>query len=67
MLREIKAKFVHDKLEPLEDLELCEGDEVTIIVSVTHKPQSLFGLLEGSVKIKGDIISPVDVGWNALQ
>jgi len=51
-------------------LELSEGEEVTILVKDTASspPKLLFGLLKGSVKIKGDIISPIDdAGWNALQ
>lgn len=70
MLREVKAKFIHGKIEPLEDLQLSEGEEVTILVKDTASspPKLLFGLLKGSVKIKGDIISPIDdAGWNALQ
>lgn len=66
MLREVKGRFVHGKIEPLEDVRLEEGEEVVILVSLKEKPQSLFGLLRGSATIKGDIISPVDVDWNAL-
>ncbi len=32
MPREVKAKYIHGKLEPMEDLELSEGEEVTISV-----------------------------------
>lgn len=67
MLRQIKGIFVQGKIEPLEDVPLEEGEEVVILISRKDKPQSLFGLLEGSVNIKGDIISPIDVSWNALQ
>lgn len=32
MAREVKAKYLHGKLEPMEDLDLKDGDEVTISV-----------------------------------
>lgn len=67
MLRQIKGIFVQGKIEPLEDVLLEEGEEVVILISRKDKPQSLFGLLEGSANIKGDIISPIDVNWNSLQ
>lgn len=67
MLRQIKGIFVQGKIEPLEDVLLEEGEEVVILISRKEKPQSLFGLLKGSANIKGDIISPIDVSWNALQ
>jgi prevent-host-death family protein len=37
---------------------------------VPHKPASkreLFGVLKGRVEIVGDIISPIDVEWEALK
>ena len=37
---------------------------------VPHKPpakRGLFGLLKGRVEIVGDIISPIDVEWEALK
>ena len=67
MLREVKGRFVQGKIEPLEDLVLDEGEEVVILIEVRDRPQSLFGLLQGSATIKGDIISPLDVVWGALQ
>lgn len=68
MPKEVRAKFIHGRIEPLEKLELEEGEEVTILVkdSQPHTPRSLFGLIPGTV-IKGDIISPLDVEWNALK
>jgi hypothetical protein len=36
---------------------------------VPHKPaqRSLLGLLKGRLEITGDIISPIDVEWEALK
>ena len=36
---------------------------------VPHKPskRSPFGIWKGKMKIKGDIISPIDVEWEALK
>ena len=69
MLREVKAKFVHGKIEPLEELDLKEGDEITIVITgaASSRPKLLFGMLPGIV-IKGDIMSPLeDVKWDALN
>ena len=67
MAREIRARFSHGKIEPLEEVHLEEGQEVTILVKEhqTHPPKLLFGMIPGTV-IKGDIISPLDVEWDAL-
>lgn len=32
-----------------------------------HKKPELFGLLKGRLEILGDIISPIDVEWEALK
>jgi predicted DNA-binding antitoxin AbrB/MazE fold protein len=32
MAREVKARFLHGKIEPLEELDLKEGDQITILV-----------------------------------
>ena len=37
MFREIRARFSQGKIEPLEDLELEEGDEIIITVRKIHK------------------------------
>jgi predicted DNA-binding antitoxin AbrB/MazE fold protein len=69
MVREIKARVSHGKIEPLEKLDLQEGDEVTILVKDTSPParKSLFGLIPGTI-IKGDIIAPLeDMEWEALE
>ena len=67
MLKKVRAKVLDGKIEPLEDLNLEEGEEITILIEVKQEAQSLFGLLRGFATIKGDIISPVDIGWDVLQ
>ena len=67
MLKKVRAKVLDGKIELLEDLNLEEGEEITILIEVKQEAQSLFGLLAGSATIKGDIISPVDIGWDVLQ
>ncbi len=37
MLREVRAKFIHGKLELMEDLGLSEGEEVTILMKDSDK------------------------------
>ncbi len=34
---------------------------------VELKPKSLLGLHEGLIKITGDIMSPIDVEWDAMK
>jgi prevent-host-death family protein len=36
-----------------------------LVPFVRQKPKSPFGALKGSVAIHGDIISPIDVEWEA--
>jgi len=31
------------------------------------KPKTLFGALKGTITVHGDIVSPIDVKWDALQ
>ncbi|MSO66884.1 MAG: type II toxin-antitoxin system Phd/YefM family antitoxin [Pseudolabrys sp.] len=41
-----------------------------LVELVPHKPKSmrgLLGLLKGDLVIKGDIISPIDVEWDAMK
>lgn len=43
------------------------GEPVTQLVPYKHKPETLYGVLKGSITIKGDIVSPLDVEWNAQR
>ena len=43
------------------------GKPLTQLVPYRQKPKSLFGLHKGMIEIKGDIVAPIDVDWEALQ
>ena len=43
------------------------GVPVAELAPVTKKPKTLFGFLKGRVQIHGDIVSPIDVEWEANQ
>ena len=69
MAREVKARFSQGKIEPLEKLDLKEGEEAVILVkdAPSDAPKLLFGMLPGAI-IKGDIVSPLDdAEWAALK
>ena len=66
---EFKAKClklmdeVAESGEPL--LITKNGKPVAELGPVTRKRRSLIGAHEGQIKILGDIISPIDVEWEA--
>lgn len=41
------------------------GVPVAKLVPYTETPSSLFGFMKQSLKIKGDIISPIEEKWDA--
>ena len=41
------------------------GRPVAKLVPYNEKPRSAFGFMAGTLTIDGDIISPIDVVWNA--
>ncbi len=41
------------------------GKPVSRLVPYRERPKSLFGIDRGRMKIVGDIISPIDVEWEA--
>ena len=43
------------------------GTPVAELIPARKKPEQLYGALKGSIEIKGDIISPLDVTWDALS
>ncbi len=43
------------------------GAPVARLAPVIRKPKTLFGALAGAVSVKGDIIAPVDVEWDAAR
>ena len=75
-MRTIKASEFKAKCLKIMD-EVAETGETVLItkngvpvaelVPIKHRPDTLFGALEGSVTILGDIIAPIDVEWDALS
>lgn len=43
------------------------GEPVSKLVPVRHKPKTLFGAHREKIVIKGDIVSPLDVEWEATR
>ena len=66
---EFKAKclkFVDRVAETGETLAITKnGRPVAELGPVKKRVDSLFGLHKGHIQIKGDIISPLDVDWEA--
>ena len=75
-MRTIKASEFKAKCLKIMDEVAATGETVLItkngvpvaeLVPIKHRPDTLFGALEGSVTILGDIIAPIDVEWDALS
>ncbi len=61
MTREVKAKYLHGKLEPMEDLDLSEGEEVTISVKRPAKsPEEIGKPVDGFERAAGGWVGLVD-------
>lgn len=43
------------------------GVPITELIPAKRRPKTLFGALKGSARITGDILSPIDVEWEALR
>ena len=43
------------------------GEPVSKLVPVRHKPKTLFGAHRGRIAVKGDVVSPLDTEWEALR
>jgi len=73
-MRKMKASEFKAKCLKLMD-EVAESGEIIVItkngepiaqLGPARKPaQSLFGAHKGMITIKGDIVSPIDVEWEA--
>ena len=75
-MRVIKASEFKAKCLKIMDEVAASGETVVItkngipiteLVPAKRRPEQLFGALQGSVAIKGDIIAPVDTKWGALS
>lgn len=68
---EFKAKClklldeVAEKRKPLVITKY--GKPVAQVVPMPVKPRDIVGSMKGSVTILGDIISPLDVEWDAMK
>lgn len=66
---EFKAKCLHIMDEVAETGEPVvitkKGVPITELIPARRKPKRIFGSMKGSVKYMGDIISPIDVEWEA--
>jgi prevent-host-death family protein len=66
---EAKCLALLDEVERTGDHLIITKDGKPVAEVVPHKPpkRSPFGVWKDKVIIKGDIISPIDVEWEALQ
>jgi prevent-host-death family protein len=68
---ECKAKFlgVLDDVAAKHERVIVtkNGRPVAEIIPFVEKPKTLLGAMKGSIKILGDIESPLDVEWEALK
>ena len=48
MMKEIKAKFSNGVIEPLEELEFDEGQELKIVILPLHKGKSMLEALKST-------------------
>ena len=53
MLRKVRARISNGKIEPLEDLELPEGEEVVIVVKQPSNKEAIKALIKTKSKRKG--------------
>ncbi len=76
MMRTIKASEFKAKCLKIMDEVAATGEPVVItkhgvpvaqLVAAVHKPETIIGALKGSVTYIGDIISPLDIRWDALE
>ena len=67
---EFKAKclkLMDEVAETGEEIIITKnGKPVAKLSALREKPKTLFGMDKGRMKIIGDIISPIDVEWDAM-
>jgi prevent-host-death family protein len=68
---EFKAKclkLLDDVAENRQPLTVTKrGRPVAKVIPMPAKQRDIVGSMKGSVKILGDIISPLDVEWDAMK
>lgn len=76
MTKSIKASEFKAKCLGLIDEIASTGEPLVItkrgkalvrVIPDRPSAKNAFGILKGRIKIKGDIISPIDVEWEALK
>lgn len=74
--RVVKAGEFKAKCLALMDQVAASGNPVVItkrgkpvaqLAPIASKPRTLRGFLKGRIEVTGDIVSPIDVEWNALR
>lgn len=43
------------------------GKPVAQVVPILKRPKHLWGAMKGAIEIRGDIVSPLDVEWEAMK
>ena len=74
MTRQVKASEFKDNCLALVDEVARTGEPIVIVADgkpiaelVAPRPPGARGIWKDSVKITGDIISPIDVEWEAMK
>ena len=66
---EFKAKCLHlmDEVNQTgEEIIITKnGKPVSILKAYSKKPETLFGLHAGKIQSKDDLITPLDIDWDA--
>lgn len=66
---EFKARclqFIEEVAETREPLVVTKHSK-PIYQVISYKPKTLFGISRDRIMIKGDIVSPLDIEWEAEQ
>lgn len=75
-IRTINVTEFRARFSKLIDDVTASGDEIIItkrgkpiarLIPFRARPESLFGIDKGNMRILGDIVEPLDVEWEALQ
>ncbi len=75
-MRTIKASEFKAKCLKLMDEVAETGEPIVVtkngkpvgrLVPYHRRPDTLFGALEGSIEIRGDILEPIEVDWEASK
>ena len=69
------AKFKAECLQLMDDVAATHeeiiitkrGKPVARLMPVNETPRKLFGCMEGTVTYLGDIVSPIDEEWDAMN